>query len=376
MKTKLLFLSLFAAVSANAQIYYDFGTTTAMAGVSSGVPTGWTSSVVTRVNTRTNCTSCGSTNTTNGSANTYAGASGAYNFSMNPEPNTNYHSYITFTITPSTGQEVGITSLSFGARSSTSGPASLALRTSVDNYSADVASFNFDARGTWELKSVAFENSLRAGVNNPLVFRLYLNGPATSADPSFRIDDITINYDTTLPVSLYSFTANTGLNSVWLKWNTVSELNNSHFEVLRSGTNQAFQLLGTVKGAGSSSVQNSYSFEDHFPLQGPAYYKLRQVDINGTAVSSDVIKVETAFAEARLSAFAVSENQLQVNAAVTNGGRGVLSINNMNGQSIIETDVQLIKGNNIITLPLTLQPGIYVASLVSGNEKLNVKFLK
>ena len=80
----------------------------------------------------------------------------------------------------------------------------------------------------------------------------------------------------TLPVELTSFTVSVDGRIINLKWVTATELNNYGFEIERNGKRIAF-----IKGAGTSSIQNSYSYMD-VPTEGTTFsYRIKQIDLNG-----------------------------------------------------------------------------------------------
>jgi uncharacterized delta-60 repeat protein len=96
---------------------------------------------------------------------------------------------------------------------------------------------------------------------------------------------------TPLPVELTAFTATAeGPQTVRLAWVTASERNSARFEVERSLDGRSFQTIGTVPAAGSSSTRRTYSLPDQQLPAGasPLYYRLRQVDLDGTAAYSTV----------------------------------------------------------------------------------------
>ena len=86
--------------------------------------------------------------------------------------------------------------------------------------------------------------------------------------------------ESTLPVSLASFTANMLDCSVKLEWLTFSETNSEKFVVLRKSST-GYDIIGEITAAGNSNVQNDYHFIDKNPLQGHNYYLLRQIDYDG-----------------------------------------------------------------------------------------------
>jgi hypothetical protein len=95
-----------------------------------------------------------------------------------------------------------------------------------------------------------------------------------------------------LPISLTSFVAEkTGDTEATLTWKTASEINNKGFFVEKSTDAQNFVDLDFVEGAGNSTATRSYQFKDH-ELVGKAYYRLRQVDFDGTTSFSPLVVVE------------------------------------------------------------------------------------
>ena len=84
-----------------------------------------------------------------------------------------------------------------------------------------------------------------------------------------------------LPIIISKWMVTSLSESVLLEWTTSSEENNSHFIVERSINGKDWQRIGKVIGAGTSSVEHSYSFEDTKPIAGISYYRLKQTDFNG-----------------------------------------------------------------------------------------------
>jgi hypothetical protein len=91
--------------------------------------------------------------------------------------------------------------------------------------------------------------------------------------------------DAALPVSLVSFTAQAQPDhTVLLSWKTASELNNKAYLIERSKDLRNFESIGQVSDVGGTSNQsNAYLFIDTNPYQGTSYYRLRQVDLDGSS---------------------------------------------------------------------------------------------
>ncbi len=106
---------------------------------------------------------------------------------------------------------------------------------------------------------------------------------------------LTGNSSTIVPIELLNFTAKTGDNkTVNLAWKTASERNNRHFVLERSVDNQKFEAITQVKGNGTSATQQQYQFTDDATnlTNNVVYYRLQQVDFDGTTTYSKVVSVD------------------------------------------------------------------------------------
>ncbi|MFC6222766.1 T9SS type A sorting domain-containing protein [Hymenobacter artigasi] len=105
-----------------------------------------------------------------------------------------------------------------------------------------------------------------------------------------------------LPVELTAFTGRWNNGAADLAWSTALEKNSSHFLVERSiGGDVAFQAIGKVLGAGSSNTPKDYKLRDAEAGNlgvTTLYYRLRQVDNDGTETFSPVVVVAVAKAVA------------------------------------------------------------------------------
>jgi len=139
---------------------------------------------------------------------------------------------------------------------------------------------------------------------NPATNTTLLTAP--SSVTSFGVDEnnelyitsfngIIYRFETEIPVELTSFTAREQNEKIILEWTTATELNNRGFEIERSqkhenGTQSEWTNIGFVNGNGTTTEKHSYSFVDEeFP--GTVYYRLKQVDLDGSYSYSDVVEV-------------------------------------------------------------------------------------
>ncbi|RMG82415.1 MAG: T9SS C-terminal target domain-containing protein [Bacteroidetes bacterium] len=85
-----------------------------------------------------------------------------------------------------------------------------------------------------------------------------------------------------LPVEQSFFDAVLQDGKVIIQWETASELNNDYFIVERSKDGEFFEPVGERKGQGTSSLPTQYYMLDTSPYGGVSYYRLKQVDFDGT----------------------------------------------------------------------------------------------
>jgi hypothetical protein len=94
-----------------------------------------------------------------------------------------------------------------------------------------------------------------------------------------------------LPVELLSFDGQADQEAVQLEWITASESGSSHYLVERSIDGYTFEAIGQVQAAGTSYSTLTYAFVDPQPVRGVNYYRLKQVDLDGSTDLSDVVAV-------------------------------------------------------------------------------------
>ena len=94
-----------------------------------------------------------------------------------------------------------------------------------------------------------------------------------------------------LPIELLAFSGRLADDHVALTWETATETDNSHFFVERSTNGFTFTAIGRVEGAGSSTEAIRYDYPDYDYPAGRIYYRLRQVDFDGTESVSETVTI-------------------------------------------------------------------------------------
>ncbi len=107
---------------------------------------------------------------------------------------------------------------------------------------------------------------------------------------------------TPLPVVLTSFTVSraAGTTAADVAWTTASEQHSARFVVERATNPQAgFVAVGNVAAAGTSATPHQYSLRDAAaPTRTTSYYRLRQIDTDGSETLSPVVALAATEASA------------------------------------------------------------------------------
>lgn len=180
-----------------------------------------------------------------------------------------------------------------------------------------------------------------------------------------------------LPVSFGEFKGKAIRGAIQLEWETLSEQNNSRFEVLRSQDGKFFEKIGEVKGAGTSNTKLLYSYEDKASIAGNNYYRLRQVDTDGEYSETGIIVVKQSGRSASLQVY-VSNGVLKAGIYSSVSGVGKLSVFDLSGKRLYEEQLKLIGGNQeyVIESRLSGRPGVYIAVFTNPQETITQKFKK
>ncbi|HKR05576.1 MAG TPA: PKD domain-containing protein [Bacteroidia bacterium] len=185
-----------------------------------------------------------------------------------------------------------------------------------------------------------------------------------------------------LPVELLNFTFDcVKQNEIALHWITASEINNAYFTLEKSNDGLTFSELTKIKGAGSSSSQNEYSFTDKNASGNIIYYRLTQTDYNGRISSLGTIaagckKDNWSNGSVLIYPNPVSDN-LSVDFNLQNEESVRLSLTDMAGRLILSRDYSFETGLHKIALNLSnLSAGAYQVSFTSNSGQVVKKVFK
>jgi hypothetical protein len=140
--------------------------------------------------------------------------------------------------------------------------------------------------GTWSGFS---ENMISELLLNRLYFNVHTTGnPGGEIRGQIEFSNIVSG---NIPVELTSFAAVSKNDAVELSWATATEINNSGFQIERSLDKSNFGSIGFVEGKGTTTEMQSYKFIDENLSNGIYYYRLKQIDLDGSFEYSNIVEV-------------------------------------------------------------------------------------
>jgi hypothetical protein len=188
-----------------------------------------------------------------------------------------------------------------------------------------------------------------------------------------------------LPVALVAFTAQAQAGNGLVRWTTASELRNDYFMVESSADGTHFQPLGRVLGHGTSSQAHTYEYSDANLARYAAaqvYYRLRQVDIDGTATYSPVRAVPvppTAGLEVQAYPNPIAPAAAAVVLVRTSqAGPATLVLTDAQGRVVGQQRASLPLGATVVPLPGagSLAPGLYLLRVQQSTYNQVIKLIQ
>ncbi|OKL39852.1 hypothetical protein A3841_15860 [Pontibacter flavimaris] len=229
---------------------------------------------------------------------------------------------------------------------------------------------------TWQVMESSMGSVTQGSI--PDMYNITLSG--VSSFSPFTVAS-TSSVPTPLPVTLAKFMASRQGADVLLAWETASEKDNSGFGAEVSEDGKTFRQLGFVQSKSpNSQTKLSYTFRDtEAGKAGTRYYRLRQVDLDGTASYSAVKAV--AFPRADLN-FSVYPNPFfdRIMLEIESPGSEtlVLTLTDAKGRQILHTTALLQPGLTRlpISLPQVQEAGFYYLTAYFKGKTYHFKLVK
>ena len=175
-------------------VKYSFGASPGTAAPTSGTPvTNLAFSDFSQGNNNGTTTMLSGTSASSG----YTGSTGTFNAAaaaVTGEMNSSTSTYFEFTLTPAPANKVTLSTLTFGSRSTSTGPQAYSVRSSLDGYTDDIATGTTPNNSSWGLRSPAV-TATESGFGQPITFRIYGHsgtGNAALGTANWRVDDVSV----------------------------------------------------------------------------------------------------------------------------------------------------------------------------------------
>ena len=184
-----------------------------------------------------------------------------------------------------------------------------------------------------------------------------------------------------LPIELTSFTADCDGTVSHLQWTTASERNNDYFIIEHSDDAVNFSEIARVAGAGNSIEQLDYTYNDYSVNGGENYYRLVQVDYDGTRSASEIIVTncdDADFEEPEVQAFPNPFNgELTLHLTNFDNKVATIEVYNMLGKLVAFDKVDAPQNSHEVILNLSnLSNGAYTVRVSAGDTVINRQVVK
>lgn len=178
------------------------------------------------------------------------------------------------------------------------------------------------------------------------------------------------------PVTFTNLSARDLSGKVAINWSTASESGNEYFEVEHSNRLGGFTAIGRVEGAGDSQELLDYDFVHGTPVAGTNYYRIKQVDFEGTFTYSGIIPVDVSAVQAdKVTLFPNPAATGYFNLNVGSGwnvGEVSVTVTNVVGRRVMDWTQDVTATRQIITSDLAA--GMYLVR-VEGGKRTSTKRL-
>lgn len=176
----------------------------------------------------------------------------------------------------------------------------------------------------------------------------------------------------TLPVVYETFYVTRQGTNNQLSWSTSKELNNITYAVEKSTDSRSWKQIATVTGAGTSSLINKYGYSDKSSNDAVVYYRIRQVDISGTAVYSAIRSLRNNEPGSVTNIFASSNKTVIIDFNSDVKDNVSIQLINMGGQVIVRKEFS--QASYRLVLNTTgAGSGVYVVRVSDGKGWSEVK---
>ena len=278
--------------------------------------------------------------------------------------------YVEFAAQPSGTAKLTLTTLSFAFARSGQGPQQLTVRSSVDGFSTDIHAQTVTEN--YQVATIAFSSSGYIEQTNPITFRIYACNPMDERG-TLKLDEIQLN-GSSLPVTLLSFTAKPEGDRVQLAWATTSERNADRFVVERSTDLREYLSVGEIAAKGTTDTRQYYGLTDLNPLPGANYYRLRQIDYDGTNYTFKPVSVIIEVNDVVAVVYPNPADTARIHLRLWNADDATVRLLTLTGQPI-DSRLERRLGKADLILQRPLPTGVYLVEVLASGRRLVSKVL-
>ena len=178
-----------------------------------------------------------------------------------------------------------------------------------------------------------------------------------------------------LPVELTSFSGECVDDGVQLVWQTESEFNSSHYDIEYSRDGLDWSVIHSQSAAGYSTQDLIYEFTHVNAGSGDNYYRLNQIDIDGTITTYDIINVNCENQiESYFSIYPNPSNE-SFNIVLNDAriiGDAMIQIIDTKGNVVITKPVEVKNGINMFIMNEYISSGMYYINILNGTKSTRI----
>ncbi len=180
-----------------------------------------------------------------------------------------------------------------------------------------------------------------------------------------------------LPVEMLYFRAEKQNERVRLDWATAAETRNDHFLVQRKQAHGEWKNIGKVEGYGNATTRHEYQFYDGNPCQ-VNYYRLKQVDFDGTFDFSSVKAVKVSPNEDQFKVVAPFGENPYIESDVAKKQAVQIRVLNLEGDLLEQKEKNVYPGSGRVKIPAwdQLAGGTYLLRILNDHSVHTKKLIK
>lgn len=224
---------------------------------------------------------------------------------------------------------------------------------------------------TWDNAGIGSHSAPAGGTNDFTI--------ANSGMVGFSFFNIGSGNANPLPITLVDFSSYCiDSKTSIVSWTTASEQSSMSFQLERSRDLVHWSALSVLDAAGNSTVKKTYSFTDSDVLSGVSYYRLKQIDLNGSYEYYGPISLKCSNQSNSIYAFPNPNNGdfgVEI-VCVEDVSLSTITLSDLSGKLIASKLVDLKAGSNLIAFEdIDLPAGTYLVSLMNSNTFNPIKVL-